>query len=64
MKLVYLRIKPEYENKNMYKYLVYNSKKDIDKNNIAFIKEFYNFRNINDMWYDIITEEEFKLEAL
>lgn len=64
MKPVYLRLKPEKQNKYLIKYIVYGHTESKITNNIHFWKTPYPWRSLNDDMYDIITEEEFKLEAL
>lgn len=69
MKRVYLKLKPEYENINMYKYMVYGHTEEKLINNICFLKTSYyrrpiGWRYTDDEYYDVITEEEFKLEVL
>lgn len=64
MNLVYLKLKEEYVNQCSCKYLVYNAKKEEYVNNILFMDKPYEDRNIEESWWDIISEEEFKLENL
>lgn len=63
-KLLCLRIKPEYENLKPFKYIVYNHTENKEIDNIRFYKKPYYERCVDDNMYDILSEEEFKLEAL
>lgn len=62
-KPVYLRVKPEYFTIYKYKYRVYGMKHD-KIGNIIFFQKPYNLRNCHDSHWDILSEEEFKLEVL
>lgn len=69
MKRVYLKIKPQYKNIHIYKYIVYGHTEEKPINNIYFLKTSYyrrpiSWRYTDNKYYDVITEEEFKLEAL
>lgn len=72
-KPVYLKLKPEYEHLKQYKYeyIVYNYTENKNTNNINFTtipyqhKAFeYLFREVDDYQYEVITEQEFKMEVL
>lgn len=72
MNPVYLRLTHKKQETGLIKYLVYNATYEMTKgenyhitNSIAFYRKPYSDRIIDDdTEYEIITEEEFKLEAL
>lgn len=64
MSPVYLRLKPERQETHLIKYIVYGHTEDKITKNIHFWKIPHIYRSLNSDAYDIITEEEFKLEAL
>lgn len=63
MKPVYLRVKPEYVTMYVYKYRAYGMQYN-KMGNILFFKKPYNLRNLEDEHWEIISEEEFKMETL
>jgi hypothetical protein len=58
MNTVYLRLKPQYENNYLHKYIAYNHTKNKEIDNIRFYKKPYYERCVDDNMYDILSEEE------